>query len=1654
MDRDLTINANVQGQDQVDKLKKNLNDLSPAMDKGAKSAKELSSETEKLSRQIDAQNEKLLKLKRQTDEQASAMEKLSKLTIKGTADTKQFYSETDRLVDSLKRKESHISTAASVGTLAAQLTPQSVLNRAFGSSLGSAVGTGASIGGSLSLFAVTAGMTAYSKWLDDQAKKQEQLVQTANQLHDSIENIVTYNFLEKITGVSASSYYNLLSDLEQKISGIGDAYHVATQEGLDFQKQLRNIGIDVNRSSDSIETLSKIQANVFNIRDPLARQRAIGTIFSNPVAANAALREPIGGIVAASQAFGGLGDSERTQKTLENVSRVGRGLHEMVAENAAFISAVKESIKSQARDLFIGAVFSQTPAGTALGAVANYLDQSRRTSQTFRDIGITPTLGTQFLQHSPLIGPFLPNLAYSEAENLGRLSGPNPISTLFGSTAGLYGGGGLNVPPVSRVGQSYQNRSLPQFLQFLPHIGPVARLANLFEEYVNPRPSFGPSLNQLGLLDITPPITQYTDPGMHMQEPQLRFGRAVTGGSPQALSPAEVYAQQTAGRLQTVGASSRAGVLQAQIATTEALIENVNQKEREYAVSLQRQTALEKRIADISQSSHILGSSVSVVGGTALRELQGLREALAKTTAETQQLGAARGLTADQRGQISALPRALGEFRQLQRYDIPFEQQFESTDLDLLRRQVSAIGSPIAQLGVQRYLINKQSEGSLSTLRAQRNTLLEKQRTSGLSPFESGQLQAINDKLKGETEFVGLQQEMLRRGSAPLFIQRQLGPSQLQTQFAAQVGQLTAAPLDRRAALEAVFGAQIAGAERQVNLLRGLPEQQEQARLGLIGLRGQRTIQGLAENRQSALELFQIENQRFQAEAAHVSRMRDLRRETGKEEEAINQHRDEALENQSRQFERQRTLVGTDQNALRNLRAQNANAIAEIELRHEEELTALRKRDEETIKQIRISEIQATAGRETERLRTLANPADALQTAKRVADVNLRSAQQAFEITHNRDALVQEQARIQEQRLGEEARERNRQDRDQQDHQENLNRIVRERRLQFLEIDNKTLNIAQKRADVETKAAVEAYEKEGLRGQLVRQLVDVQLQKQNELARQQQAYIENLKQSAGGVFDALVARGQTGVRDFFHGLLLTQARTIFQNIVGELATGPLQNLFSSALPGQVDANGQLTGFGRILRGTYGAIRPTQDRRSQGRIRASAEATANFYEAMRNSRRAAAVTELPEPPNVASGVAGELPLPLPGLAVSATPITSNTQSLQILNETDKRLIDTLNELIAALRQFGAGNSRGAFNTLDKLPSIPNAFNFLRPTNPIQSFYNIPLPNIDIPLREKVTSSLHFDGFASGGMIKGPVYANVAEREPELIVPLHSIVRGSFAGGSIVRTPQRTMLGMGYSQAVIPMSKIGPMLEGRLPSHDPLSALNFQEGGLILSPDVLATLATIPYGISPSGSSSAGSGISGLGLAGAGIKGVGAALGVRAGFLQGGLKGGLTAGAAGLGGLASILPLLGVAVPWLAPAAAGLALLTALLPNQRAERQKQLNKMIQDNIFYQPVPWQMSASTTGTYADSDRFGGIRTSNLSPYPQVQEPYYDYRHQVMVPGRVLSQYGPPVQVNVQTMDAKSFIENHAMIGDAVAHSLSLESSPSLLQNIRRYSG
>lgn len=215
--------------------------------------------------------------------------------------------------------------------------------------------------------------------------------------------------------------------------------------------------------------------------------------------------------------------------------------------------------------------------------------------------------------------------------------------------------------------------------------------------------------------------------------------------------------------------------------------------------------------------------------------------------------------------------------------------------------------------------------------------------------------------------------------------------------------------------------------------------------------------------------------------------------------------------------------------------------------------------------------------------------------------------------------------------------------------------------------------------------------------------------------------------------------------------------------------------------------------------------------------------------------------------------------------------------------------------------------------------------------------------------------------------------------------------------------------------------------------------------------------ILYGLPSDGSSGGGPGGYGTGLPGGGGGGgaSGAALAAGgaglliSGIRRGGAAGGLQAAGGAAIAAAGILPMISKALKVAGPigeaVGAGLeiaSMIAGLFGTSRESRAGDISHTLMTSQYMAPVSINASMTAGGAYADYDRFGGVRSSSLSPFPSVEQGFFDYRRNVTVPGRTVSNFGggaAPVTVHVQTMDSKSFLDNAHHIGDAVQRALAI---------------
>lgn len=221
----------------------------------------------------------------------------------------------------------------------------------------------------------------------------------------------------------------------------------------------------------------------------------------------------------------------------------------------------------------------------------------------------------------------------------------------------------------------------------------------------------------------------------------------------------------------------------------------------------------------------------------------------------------------------------------------------------------------------------------------------------------------------------------------------------------------------------------------------------------------------------------------------------------------------------------------------------------------------------------------------------------------------------------------------------------------------------------------------------------------------------------------------------------------------------------------------------------------------------------------------------------------------------------------------------------------------------------------------------------------------------------------------------------------------------------------------------------------------------DDGAIHVPGIDATSWNSSDGLLKSASKFTGSAL----MAGAG------AFTAYSGFKAGGARGALE-GSAGIATMAaSVLPLISTTLSMAGPigmiAAAGLGLVTSLMGDPKVNRQNQINKTLQNDMYLAPTALNVTAGVGGGYADSDRYGTFRDSNLSPYPTVQQPYYDRPYGVTIPGRTTSQFGgsaPQVTVNYSAFDSKSIADHHEALIDAVVTGINKGSGTGLVETLR----
>jgi hypothetical protein len=199
---------------------------------------------------------------------------------------------------------------------------------------------------------------------------------------------------------------------------------------------------------------------------------------------------------------------------------------------------------------------------------------------------------------------------------------------------------------------------------------------------------------------------------------------------------------------------------------------------------------------------------------------------------------------------------------------------------------------------------------------------------------------------------------------------------------------------------------------------------------------------------------------------------------------------------------------------------------------------------------------------------------------------------------------------------------------------------------------------------------------------------------------------------------------------------------------------------------------------------------------------------------------------------------------------------------------------------------------------------------------------------------------------------------------------------------------------------------------------------------------------PMGGMPSwAGSSAGSATSSLAKV-AGVAG-GAFMGYQgiSNILKGGTQNAIGGTGELLSGIGAILPAISSSLAIAGPigmiAGLGLGFISSMIGDPKQNRENQISRTLQMGQYIAPVSINAAMSTSGTYMDYDRFGGLRSSDLSPFPTIQSGYLDpWNHNTIIPGRTTSSFGAPTggtTVNISALDAKSILDRHMDIADAV---------------------
>lgn len=148
---------------------------------------------------------------------------------------------------------------------------------------------------------------------------------------------------------------------------------------------------------------------------------------------------------------------------------------------------------------------------------------------------------------------------------------------------------------------------------------------------------------------------------------------------------------------------------------------------------------------------------------------------------------------------------------------------------------------------------------------------------------------------------------------------------------------------------------------------------------------------------------------------------------------------------------------------------------------------------------------------------------------------------------------------------------------------------------------NGELAAAKRVFDLRMESARSEEERQKARYDFEERTIELQRKAAEDLARKEKERIEQYREAAGKVFDAMLSKGD-GLRSFFKAEASTLGRIIFQNISAEMLSGAGSRL---ALPGTMNSQGGLTPLGRVLKGTpFGAgakVEATQEANTRAEV---------------------------------------------------------------------------------------------------------------------------------------------------------------------------------------------------------------------------------------------------------------------------------------------------------------------------------------------------------------------------------------------------------------------------------------------------------------------